>query len=155
MSDKTVYMTKRGLVKVQAQFERLRDIEGPALAVLLHDAQDGADPADNTEYLMLRDELAFMNRRIRTLEDILRSARLIEHAERDGKVHLGNTVIVQTNGDVPETYTLVGSAEAFPDEGFISNESPLGQALLDQAIGNDVTVMTPDGELHFRILAVT
>jgi transcription elongation factor GreA len=96
-----------------------------------------------------------MNRRIRTLEDILRGARLIEHAERDGKVHLGNTVVVQTNGDGPETYTLVGSAEAEPGEGFISNESPLGQALLDQAIGNDVTVMTPDGELHFHILAVT
>jgi transcription elongation factor GreA len=93
--------------------------------------------------------------RILELDDVLKNAEIIKRGEPDGRVHLGNTVVIQMTGDVHETYLIVGSAEADPSEGLISNESPLGKALLDHAVGDDVTVATPNGEMHFRIVAVT
>jgi transcription elongation factor GreA len=68
---------------------------------------------------------------------------------------LGSTVIIQENGGVPESYTIVGSREANPEEGLISNRSPLGRTLLNHRVGEDVTADTPDGKLTFRIIAVT
>jgi transcription elongation factor GreA len=155
MPHKTMYMTERGFAKLVAELARLRNEERPALTDCLHDALAGGDSMDNSELLLLRDELAFINGRIYELDDILRHAELIKRGEPDGRVHLGNTVVIQMNGDVPETYTIVGSAEADPDDGLISNESPMGKALLDHAVGDDVTVTAPDGEMCFRIIAVT
>jgi transcription elongation factor GreA len=155
MSDKTMYMTERGFAKLQKQIDLMRNIELPELAEALHEAQVGGDTMDNTEYIILREELAFLESRIRELTEILNHAQLIERGESDGKVHLGNTVVVQVNGDMPETYTIVGSVETNPSDGYISYESPLGAALLDHEVGDDVTVQTPEGELCFRIIAVT
>jgi transcription elongation factor GreA len=152
---KPMYMTEKGFAKIQAQLDRLRNEDLPELAEHLHDAQTGSDLVDNTEFIMLREEFVFINSRIRELEEILRNAQLIERGEPDGRVHLGNTVVIQTNGDLPETYTIVGSTETNPEEGLISNECPLGQALLEHTIGEDIVVTTPDGELRYRIIAVT
>jgi transcription elongation factor GreA len=102
-----------------------------------------------------RDEAALLQNRILDLQEMLRNAEIIQLGEADGKVHLGNTVALQTNGEPLESYTIVGRAEANPCEGCISNESPLGRALLDHVVGDDVTVTTPLGELQFRIIAVT
>lgn len=152
---KTMYMTDRGYAKLEAELSRLRAEELPMLADCLHDASSGGDSMDNTELIMLRDELFLVESRIRELTDILGCAELIKRGEPDGKVHMGNTVVIQMNGDVPETYTIVGSTEADPSDSLISNESPLGKALLDHAVGDDVSVNAPDGEMRFRIIAVT
>ena len=150
-----MYITQGGIAKIQTQLDLLRKEELPELAFRLHEAQSGSDLVDNTEYLVLREEFVFMNDRIRKLEHILRTAQLIERGEPDGKVHLGDTVVVQEDGGPAETYTLVGSAETDPDNGYISNESPLGYALLGHAVGDDLVVITPAGQSHFRILAVS
>ena len=155
MLTKTMYMTERGFAKLQTQLDLLRNVELPELAEALHEAQVGGDSLDNTEYINLREELIFVESRIRELANILDHAQLIERGEPDGKIHIGNTVVVQVNGDMPETYTIVGSAETDPSDGYISYESPLGSSLLDHAVGDDVTVQTPEGELCFRVIAVT
>lgn len=155
MSDKKMYMTERGFAKLQGQLDMLRNVASIELAEALHDAQIGGDTLDNTEFINLREELVFVESRIRELTEILNHAQLIERGESDGKVHMGNTVVVQVNYDMPETYTIVGSVETDPSDGYISYESPLGVALLNRAVGDEVSVRTPEGELCFRIVAVT
>ena len=117
MLDKTTYMTERGFTKLQTQLDLLRNVELPELAEELRDAWVGGDTLDNTEYINLREEFVFIEYRIRELTDILNNAKLIEQGEPDGKVHIGNTVVLQVNGDMPETYTIVGPAETDPSSG--------------------------------------
>jgi transcription elongation factor GreA len=150
-----MYFTETGYARLQAQLEELLCAKLPELAEQLHGAQAGGLSVDNTEYLLLRDELSFLEARIRELKGILGNAQLIQPGEANGKVQLGNTVIIQLDSAISEKYTIVGSAEADPSDGTISNLSPVGAALLDQSTGDDVDVMTPDGGLRFRILAVS
>ena len=154
MSGTTMFMTVNGFAKIEANVARLKE-KRMELAALLADTSDGGDSIDNTEYLVLREEAAYIEERIWELEDILRHAELIECGQPDGKVHLGNTVAIQEDGGPIERYTIVGRAEADPTAGTISNESPLGRALLERGIGDDISVKTPEGEIDFRILAVT
>ena len=154
MLHKTMYMTERGFAKLEAELAHLRNDEQPTLVDYLHDALPGGDSIDNSELIMLRDELAFIEGRIHELEEILKNAELIERGEPDGRVHLGNTVVIQMNGDIPETYTIVGSAEANPGDGRISNESPLGKALMGHKVGDKVAFGTPGGPVEMEILGI-
>jgi transcription elongation factor GreA len=154
MSNATMYMTEKGFAKLSAALDQLKE-KRPELADQLSDCYEGGDSIDNTEYLMLRDEAALLQNRILELEEMLRNAEIIQLGAADGKVHLGNTVALQANGEPLESYTIVGRAEANPCEGCISNESPLGRALLERSVGDDVTIEAPEGEMQFRIIAVT
>ncbi|NCF67952.1 MAG: transcription elongation factor GreA [Chloroflexi bacterium] len=154
MSNDTMYMTEKGFAKLEVTLARLKE-KRLELAEQLYDSRVGGDSIDNTEYLMLRDEAALLENRILELDDMLGDAIIIQRGEVDGKIRLGNTVALQANGEPLETYTIVGRAEANPCEGCISNESPLGRALLDRAVGDAITVTAPEGEMHFRIIAVS
>jgi len=147
-------MTEQGFAKIESSLARLKE-RRLLLADDLSDSYWGGDSIDNTEYLLQREEAAFIENRIFELEEILRNADIIQRGAEDGKVHLGNTVAIQSDGEPLETYTIVGRAEADPCAGFISNESPLGRALLNHAVGDDVEVPAPDGMFRFRIVAVT
>ena len=106
--------------------------------------------------MIQKTEIIFVESRICELTVILDHAQLIEPGESDGKkIHIGNTVVVQANDDMPETYTIVVSAETDPSNGYISYESPLGAALLDHAVGDAIYVQTPEGELCFQVVTVT
>lgn len=149
------YMTTRGQTRLENELAFLRTTKRLDIVERLHDAE-GGDWLDNVEYITIQDELSLVDGRIAELDHMLRFAEIIQPGEPDGKIHLGNTVVVQEPDEPPETYTIVGSAEANPDEGLISNLSPLGRALLNHQIGDIVMVQTPsDNVLHFRILAVT
>ena len=151
----TFYMTTRGQTRLENELAHLRTHKRPDIVERLHDAE-GGDWLDNVEYITIQDELSLLDGRIADLDHMLRFAEIIQLGEPDGKVHLGNTVIVQESDTAPETYTIVGSAEANPDEGLISNLSPLGRALLDHQVGDRVLVTTPSNDiLEFRILAVS
>ncbi len=147
-------MTERGRQKIQDQLDQLRHVVLPELAELLHDAREGGDSIDNTEYIYLVEELESIETWIHELEHMLNYAELIQPGSPTGQVRLGSTVTVQEKDGTPESYTIVGPAEANPDEGLISNKSPLGRTLLDHRVGEDVTADTPDGQLTFRIIAV-
>jgi transcription elongation factor GreA len=154
MASQVMYMTEIGFAKIEASLAKLK-VKREDLADQLSDCYTGGDSIDNTEYLVLRDEATYLHNRILELEDILRHAELIQLGEADGKVHMGNTVAIQSYNGPLESYTIVGPVEANPCEGCISNESPLGRALLEHAIGDDISVSAPDGLMHYRIVAVT
>ena len=121
----------------------------------MHDAQGNGDWVDNTEYMMLEDEIAFIDGRIKQLRYMINNAEIIPPGKVDNIVEIGERVVIQAEEGEVEAYTIVGVAETDPEQGFISNESPLGKALLDRRVGEEVVVQTPAGLQRYRILAVT
>jgi transcription elongation factor GreA len=153
--DKPVYVTSVGLAKLHAELEHLRAVEQPAMLERLQDALVGSDGIDNTEYISIQDELVFVNSRIQELEWAINHAVLIEHDRTTLQVQLGSTVELKCDDGELEKYMIVGAAEADPARGFISNESPLGQALLERKAGDKVVVTAPAGEIRYVILRIS
>lgn len=150
----TAYITPRGMAKIEAEVQRLKGDKRFELIERLQETRTGGDGLDNTEYIAAQEDLAALDGRIQDLEEILRHAELILPGDVDGIIRLGSTVVIQEEGSALETYTLVGPAEANPSEGMISNKCPLGHALLNHTIGDDVEVQTPGGLMRFHIIAV-
>jgi transcription elongation factor GreA len=155
MKNGTNFITQKGVTKIETEILHLKNNKRPEVLERLQDSLAGGDNIDNTEYLTVLDELAFVDGRIQDLVYILHNAELIQPGEIDGTIRLGNTVIIQEAGAEIETYTLVGPTEANPWEGFISNESPLGSALINHTIGDEIEITAPDGVMRFRIIAVS
>ena len=155
MSEQTTYLTREGLKRLQEELEYLKTVKRQEVADRLHAAMDEGDIDENAEYDEAKNEQAFVEGRILTLETMLKSYVLIEdHAKDNEEVSLGSTVTV-VEGDSPqEKYHLVGAAEADPTKGRISNESPLGRALIGRRGGDTVQVSAPAGLLTFRILKI-
>ncbi|RMF39374.1 MAG: transcription elongation factor GreA [Anaerolineae bacterium] len=150
------YLTPEGFQKLQQELDYLRTVRRKEVAERLREALDGGDRGIDmdAEYDAARNEQAFVEGRIDELERILANARLIDTPTDNGVVHVGNTVIIQEEGYEPETYVIVGAAEADPGVGRISNESPLGMALLGHKPGESVTVHAPAGEFTVKILEI-
>jgi transcription elongation factor GreA len=134
--------------------EHLRTVKRAEVAQRLHEAMEDGELIENAEYEAAKNEQAFVEGRILELEHMLAQAKIIEPGKSKDFVRIGSTVVVQEDGNKPETYTIVGAAEANPKQGLISNESPLGQALLDHRIGDEVEVHAPAGVLHFRVVKI-
>jgi transcription elongation factor GreA len=119
-------------------------------------ARDFGDLSENSEYDSAKDEQAFVEGRIALLETMIRNAVIIEGDEANSDtVTLGKSVtFIELPDGEEETYTIVGSAEADPFEGRISNDSPIAKSLLGKKIGDEVTVQTPGGEMYVKIVAV-
>jgi len=119
---------------------------------------EGGELIENAEYEAAKNEQAFVEGRIQELETLLASAHVIEEEKeknhRSGLVEIGSTVTIQEQGYEAETYTIVGAAEANPREGKISNESPIGKAILNHEVGDAVHVETPDGTYKVKIIKV-
>lgn len=150
------YLTEDGAIALRDELDNLIKVKRPELAVKLKDAIAMGDLSENADYHDAKEQQAFLEARIRYLESILRNARIINEDDL-GKdmVRLGSEITVQEDGtDDNETYKLVGPAEANPREGRISNESPLGRALLGKKVRAKVKVQTPDGETTFRIIKI-
>lgn len=154
MLDRPVYVTPKGKADLEQELEHLQNVERPRIIDRLHEVKSGGDWMENTEQMMFENELAFVDRRIQELEDMLADAEIIKPDQDNTIVNIGDTVIVQDEDGEMETYTIVGVAEADPTEGFISNESPMGRSLLKQPVGQEVLVEAPAGIMKFRIVAV-
>jgi transcription elongation factor GreA len=153
MSDRT-FLTREGLHKLEEELNYLRTVRRAQVAARLHDAQEDGELIENAEYEDAKNEQAFVEGKIQSLETILSNAVLIKEDGPEGVVSLGAKVTVSEEGGKPEVYHLVGAAEADPHQGRISNESPLGKALLGRRAGDEVKVLAPAGTLCFRILAI-
>jgi transcription elongation factor GreA len=153
--DKPIYITNKGMAELEEELTYLSTVKRPETVEQMQDAKGNGDWMDQTEYLLIEQELAFIDGRIQGLQFTLNHAQLIEPGNEDNIVNIGETVVIQTEEDEIERYTIVGVAETNPSEGFISNESPLGRALLDQKVGDEVVVHAPAGEIRYRIVAVT
>ncbi|MBA4380867.1 MAG: transcription elongation factor GreA, partial [Anaerolinea sp.] len=143
----TNFLTRVGFQKLQDELEYLRSAKRLEIANRLREAMDGGELIENAEYEAAKNEQAFVEGRIQELEIILASARMIENSgkEKADVVQVGSTVTIQEEGSKPEQYTIVGAAEANPREGRISNESPIGKAILNHRAGDEVQVEAPGG----------
>lgn len=151
-----MYLTQAGYEKLQAELDYLRTTRRQEVAARLHEAMaDGDAGIDNdAEVDAAKNEQAFVEGRIRELEMILSSARLIDENRVMDTVDVGARVQIQEDGAPPENYTIVGPAEADPSNGFVSNESPLGKALMGHKAGDVITVKAPNGEFTVTLLKV-
>ena len=152
----STFLTKEGYEKHQEELIYLRKVKRQEVADRLHEAMEGGELIENAEYEAAKNEQAFVEGRIQELEVLLATARVIENDKKKkvDAVQVGSTVTIQENGSDPETYTIVGAAEANPREGMISNESPMGKALLNQRAGDEVQIEIPDGSYTIRIVKI-
>jgi transcription elongation factor GreA len=160
-SDEQTLVTKEGLKKLKEELQHLKTVRRQEVAQRLKEAISYGDLSENAEYEEAKNEQAFVEGRILELEQKIKNARIISEKRLDlrrGKeVEIGSTVLVRnkTDRDEPEEYTIVGSTEADPLEHKISNESPIGKALLGTKKGDLVQVATPAGALKYEVLKVS
>lgn len=153
MTERTL-LTKEGYVRLQEELEFLRTVRRRQVAEHIRTAKEDGDIMENAGYDAAKSEQAFLEGRILTLENMIQNAVLIDEDSDTDVVTLGCRVTVAEDRGEPEVFQVVGSAEADPSQGRISNESPLGQAMLGHRAGEVVTVKTPIGISRFRILSI-
>ena len=124
------FLTPEGYQKLQQELDHLRRVRRPEVAEHIRIAREDGDLSENAGYDAAKEEQAYVEGRIMTIEAILKNAQIIENHENSTTVVVGSRVTVQEDGYEAETFQIVGSAEVNPQEGRISNKSPLGQALL-------------------------
>ena len=152
-TDKPVYVSAEGLHKLEEELEHLRTARRKEVAERIHAAMEFGDYSENSELEDAKNEQAFVEGRIMTLEQMLKNAVVIDQNGHHDKVELGSHIVVEVDGE-REKYVVVGSAEANPGEGKISNESPVGRALLGHRAGDKVKAVVPSGVLELKILQV-
>lgn len=156
MADKRVVLTEEGLKKLEEKLEYLKSVRRLEVADRLKAAIALGDLSENSEYDDAKNEQAFIEGEILTLESQIRNSEIIK-ADDSNKdvVHLGNTVVIKDmEYDEDETYTIVGSTEADTTECKISNESPVGMAILGKTVGTVVQVKVPAGTLEYKIVEI-
>lgn len=150
------FLTSEGFQKLQEELEYLRTKRREEVAQRLHEAIEGGELLDNAELEAAKNEQAFLEGSIKELEILLATARVVDDSEVDREtIQVGNTVTVQEEGFTEEeVYEIVGVAEADPGIGKISNESPMGKALLGKRVGDRVQVDAPAGTYFVKVLKV-
>jgi transcription elongation factor GreA len=149
------YLTAEGAEKLKVELKHLKGTARIELAKRLRAAIQQGDLSENADYQSAKEDQGFLEGRIQDLEYLLANARIIE--EHNGKrdvVEVGAHVTVQEDGEEPETYMLVGAKEADPRNGRISNESPIGRAVIGHKAGEKVNVETPSGSIQLKIVKV-
>ncbi len=148
-------LTKDGMEKLEKELEHLKSVKRKEVADRIKEAISYGDITDNAEYEDAKNEQAFIEGRIITLEKTLRRARLLEKSGDDHQVVLGSAVkLKDLNTGKEHEYTIVSTAEADPSEKKISNESPVGKAILGLSIGDEVEVKVPAGTIKYKIESV-
>lgn len=150
-------MTLDGKAKLENELQELKTVKRKEVVERIKIARSFGDLSENSEYDSAKDEQAFVEGRITTIENMIRNAQIIDAAEaHNGLVTLGNTVtFIELPDGEEETYTIVGSAEADPFEGKISNDSPIAKGLLGHKEGEEVTIQTPAGDMSVKIEKIT
>ena len=152
--EKPQYVSAEGLKKLQAELDELRTAKRAEVAERIHAAMEFGDYSENSELEQAKNDQAFLEGRIMTLEQTIKNAQLIDEKTRHDIVEIGSHVTVESDGR-KEKYTIVGSAEAEPANGKISNESPVGRALIGHRPGETVKMSVPAGTIEMKIVAVS
>jgi len=154
---KEVLLTPSGLRKLEEELDILKSLRRREIAQRIKQAREFGDLTENSEYEDAKNEQAFIEGRILTLEKILRNARIIDgESAATGEVGVGSTVVLRDMEDGGEfEYTIVGSVETDPMDKKISNESPVGRAILGKRKGNVVEISVPAGLVKFKIMDVS
>ena len=146
------YLTKERLEEIKKELDDLKNKKRVEIADKLRNAKEYGDLSENAEYAQAREEQASVETRIFELEELLPKVSIIQKSE-GGVVKMGSTVVVK-KGTSEFRYTIVGSYEAKPEEGKISDESPLGRAFMNRKTGEKVTVTAPMGSVTYEVLKV-
>ncbi|ALC84896.1 MULTISPECIES: transcription elongation factor GreA [Bacillaceae] len=155
-TEKQYPMTVAGKKKLEEELELLKTVKRKEVVERIKIARSFGDLSENSEYDSAKEDQAFVEGRISTIESMIRNAVIIEEEQNNDVVTLGKTVtfIEIPDGD-EETYTIVGSAEADPLEGLISNDSPIAKGLLGKSTGDKVKIVTPGGEMDVEIISIS
>lgn len=157
MSDKPTYLSREGRSKLEAELGELETVERKHVAERIKAAKELGDISESGEYEDAKNAQALLEGRIRDIRNILSRAQIIEEEQSsvNGEVRVGSSVTVRIDGeDEEETWTIVGSTEASPSDGKVSNESPIGSALLGKKARQKVTVHTPSGVMKLTVVKV-
>ncbi|MEI4789211.1 transcription elongation factor GreA [Bacillus pumilus] len=154
--EKVFPMTEEGKHKLEEELEYLKTVKRKEVVERIKIARSFGDLSENSEYDSAKEEQAFVEGRITTLDNMIRNAKIIEDEGNSNVVSLGKTVtFVELPDGEEESYTIVGSAEADPFEGKISNDSPIAKSLLGKQVDDKVTVQTPGGEMFVQIVKIS
>jgi transcription elongation factor GreA len=153
MNSKPAYVSREGLDKLRTELDELVNTRRPEIASRIHDAKEHGELAENAEYEDAKNEQAFVEGRILAIETLIKNAILIDENHATDHVAIGSTVTVESD-DGKQKFTIVGSAEADPRDGKISNESPVGRALLGHKKGEKVIVKVPAGDFSYKIVSI-
>ena len=152
---KDVILTPEGLATLKAELEQLSTVRRREVAARIKEAREFGDISENAEYDDAKNEQAMLEARIAVLEDKLRSATVVDASDLSTDiVRVGSVVHVKDEGGKSSMYTIVGTAEAKPAEMKLSNESPVGKALLGRKRGDEVKITTPKGERNLQITKI-
>lgn len=155
-NEKTYPMTLAGKQKLEDELDVLKNVKRKEVVERIKVARDFGDLSENSEYDSAKEDQAFVEGRISLLESMIRNAVIIEEEDNNDLVTLGKTVtFIEVPDGEEETYTIVGSAEADPLEGLISNDSPIARGLLGRTIGENVKILTPGGEMDVKIVSIS
>jgi transcription elongation factor GreA len=156
MMDEIVYVTADGLASLKAELEERLSVRRVEIADRLEKAIKMGDLKENADYHVAKEDQAFNEGRIQTLQNQLLRVQIIREPVRKNVVHIGSTVTIAEEGyeDEEETYKIVGATEADPNAGLISNVSPIGRALLGARLNDTVEAQTPGGTVTFVILKI-
>ena len=157
MAEHPVPLTKDGLAKIQQELEQLKHVRRPQVAERIRESKELASTQNNAEYDDAKNEQAFVEGRILTLEQLIQDAVIIdeEQAHHASQVQIGSTVSVTNAEGKKQEFNIVGSTEADPAKGRISNDSPVGLALLGKRVGAEVLVDVPKGVMRFTITKIS
>jgi transcription elongation factor GreA len=154
MSKNNIYLTPEGAAKLRVELDHLINVKRPELSKRLRHAISMGDLSENADYIVTKEEQAFLEGKIQELEATLRDAIIIENSGRSDRIELGSIVrIAEGDGELLQ-YRIVGAKEADPRNGRISNESPIGQALLGKKVGEVAVSSTPAGDITYKILEI-
>jgi len=148
------FLTPEGCQKLEKELHHLKTVRRVEVAEAIHEAKMDGDVSENAGYEEAKRQQGFVEGRIMTIQAMLDSAVIIESNGASDKVELGSRVTVVEEGFEPESYTVVGSVEANPGDGRISNESPLGKALMGHEVGDRVAFDTPGGPAEVKVLRI-
>lgn len=154
MSDET-YITQEGLEKLKKELNELKNIKRKEVAYRIEQAREFGDLSENAEYAEAKNEQAFIEGRIAELNIILKNATIIKETKSDGVVKVGSKIKIKDGIDqIVKEYKIVGSEEADPSQGLISNESPIGRAFLGKKVGTVVKISVPRGIIRYEIIEI-
>ncbi len=153
MDNNTQYLTKESLKNLTDELENLRNKTIPDIARRIDEAKQQGDLSENAEYHQAREDMSWTQSRVQELDQLIQNAEIIEKSANHDTVSIGSSVTVKVNGKTKD-YTIVGPQEIDPTKGYISNESPLGQAFLKHKVKDKVEVITPAGKNVYEIISI-
>lgn len=151
------YMSEEGYKKLMAELKELETVERPKISAAIAEARDKGDLSENAEYDAAKDEQAKMELRIVEIENMLKNARVVDESDVDVNAIgiCARVKVLDMEFDEEEEYVIVGSTEADPGNNKISDESPIGMALMGHKVGDVVDIETPGGQIQYKVLEIS